>query len=277
MKTLFTALVMLFCITKMDAAILNLDGDLTWDVTEPRLTFKMDGGLQNDSPEGTISGTIKLVLWASQTPSSVRSMVGEYNLGQITGRGQISNFTVSSPSNVPTVTGDYYFSIAVLELTTAGWVNRLLVETGTRKLSAGNFVTQLKWPQPTAKVTSPLPLLSGQKLKLTLRGSEFLNRFPSDYQSVTTVTIDSANKATVKHTNGKNSATYSYKTTTTRYNGKKVPAANLKLDYSDASDEATITLYFQGLKFGTYKSVAKIYPNGNPPYTETTWGTFGIK
>jgi len=277
MKTLFAALVMLFCLSRMDAAILNLNGDLTWNVTEPRLTFQMDGGLQNNSPAGTVSGTIKLVLWASQTPSSTRSMVGEYSLGQISGGYQFSNFTVSAPSDVPTVTGDYYFTIAVLEFTTAGWVNRLLVETGTKKLSAGNFVAQLKWPQPTAKVIAPMPLLSGQKLKLTLRASEYLNRFPADLQSLSTVTIDSAPKATVKDPNGKNSATYSYKTTNTRYNGKKVQAANLKLQYSNASDYATVTLYFQSLKSGTFKSIAKVYPSGNPAYTETTWGTFTIQ
>ncbi|MEO5714712.1 MAG: hypothetical protein ABIT37_14590 [Luteolibacter sp.] len=278
MKTLLSALVMLFCLSRMDAAILNLNGDLTWEVTEPRLTFKMDGGLQNTSPAGTVSGTIKLVLWANKISSPSGYLVGEYTLGQISGGYQFSDFTVSTPSKVPTVTGDYYFTIAVLEYTTVGWQNRLLVNTGTKKLSSGNFVTQLKWPLPTAKILAPLPvLLTGQQVKLTLKGSEFLNLFPADSQKVTNVLIDTPTKATVKHHPGKNAAKYTYKVTTAKYDGKKVQAANLYLDYSNAPDYATVTLFFQGVTSGTYKSVAKIYPAGNPSYTETTWGKFSIK
>jgi|GEM_PF-6262342 len=280
MKTLIAALVTLFCLTRMDASILNLNGDLTWEVTEPRLTFKMDGGLQNVSPAGTVSGTIKLVLWASEAPfpAAPRSIVGEYTLGQISGRSQLSNFTVSTPSSVPTATGDYYFTIAVLEYVNGIWLNRLIVDTGTKKLSAGNFVTQLQWPLPTTKVTASLPwLVTGQKVKLTLKGSEYLNRFPTESQKITDLLIDSPTKATVKHHPGKNAASFTYKVTTASYNGKKVPAANLYLDYSNAPDYATVTLYFQGVTSGTYKSVAKIYPNNNPSYTETTWGLFKIQ
>ena len=180
---------MVLCVIRMDAAILKLDGDLTWEITEPRLTFKMVGGLQNSSPAGTTSGTIKLVLWANKTPyPSVGSIVGEYNLGQIAGGYQFSDFAVKTNSNVPTVTGDYYFTIAVLEYTTAGWINRLVVETGKHSLLSGNFTDQLKWTIPTAKVLAPVPALAtGQRLKLTLKGSEYLNLFPTESQTVTTV------------------------------------------------------------------------------------------
>lgn len=270
---------MVFCVIRMDAAILKLDGDLTWEVTEPRLTFKMAGGLQNSSPAGTTSGTIKLVLWANKTPyPSVGSIVGEYNLGQIGGGYQFSDFAVKTNSNVPTVTGDYYFTIAVLEYTTAGWINRLVVETGKHSLLSGNFTDQLKWTIPTAKVGAPVPaLVTGQLLKLTLKGSEYLNLFPTDSQTTTKVTIDTTKKATVKNPDGKNTAAFTYKIIDSTLNGKKVKAGSLYLDYNSSSSYATVTLYFQGLTSGTYKSVSKVYPSGNPARTETTWGKFSLQ
>lgn len=261
---------------RADAALFKLNGDLTWQITEPRLSFKMDGGLQNISPVGTSSGTVKLVLWATKTPyPSVGYIVGEFTLGQIGGGYQFSNFTVKSPSNVPTVTGDYYFTIAVLEYTTAGWVNRLLVDTGTSNLLAGNFSTQLKWTTPTAKVIAPpATLTTGKRLKLTLKGSEFLNLFPTDYQKVTTISVNTATKATVNYASTQSTAAYTYKIKDAKLNGKSCQAGSLYLDYSNSSSYATITLYFQSATSGTYKSVEKTYRALNAPMDETTWGTF---
>jgi len=279
MKILIYTLAMIICVMRMDAASLKLDGDLAWEVTEPRLTFKLDGGIQNLSQAGTTSGTIKLVLWATKTPyPAVGSIIGEYTLGQISGGYQFSDFTVKTGSNVPNVTGDYYFTIAVMEYTTAGWANRLLKNTGTRSLLSGNFSDQLKWAAPTTTVIAPVPALApGQRLKLTLKASEYLNLFPTDSQTVTTVTINSAKKVSVKSPDGKNTAAFTYKVIDSKLNGTKVKAGSLYLDYSSSSSYATVTLYFQSPSSGTYRNVSKVYPTGNPARTETTWGRFTLQ
>ena len=130
---------MMFCLARVDATVLRLEGDLTWNVTVPQCGFKLNGELQNLGSAGT--GPIKLVLWATPAPyPSAGYNVGEYTLGQIPAGSQLSDFTVKTKSNLPFVNGTFYFTIAVVEYTLAGWRNVLLVPTGTRALYNGNFV-----------------------------------------------------------------------------------------------------------------------------------------
>ena len=265
---------MMLCLIRAEASTFALNGDLSWKITEPRCTFTMVGGIQNTSPTGT-SGTIKLVLWATKNPyPSIGSIVAEYTLGQVSAGYQFSDFSVKTSSNVPTVTGDYYFTIAVLEYTTAGWQNRLLVDTGTRNLVSGNFTGQLKWKIPTATVTTPIPsLMVTNQLKLSLKASEYLNLFPTASRTTTTINIDFGTKAFVKTTDvKKTSASFKYVVKKDTLNGKKVNSGSLYLDYANSSTYATITLFFQGPNSGTYKSVETV---ASKP--ETTWGTFTFK
>jgi hypothetical protein len=273
MKKIFPILALILCTLRMNAATLQVTGDLKWDITEPRLTFKLVGGLKNTSPGGTTSGTLKLVLWAGQIPTARTYNIGEYNLGQLGGGQQFSSFSVKTTPNVPTVSGKYYFTIAVLEYTTGGWFNRLLIQTGPENLLAGNFKDQVKWKIPTAKVTPPVPaLVPGQRLQLTLKATEYLNQFPTEYQSLTSIFLDSTTKATVKTLSGKSTAAFTYKIDSSKLNSKKVSVGSLYLDYSNSTSYATITLFFQGVSSGTYKSVETV---ASKP--ETTWGTFSLR
>lgn len=153
MKILLFAAAMFLGVFRSEAANFRLDGDLTWEITEPRLTFKLAGNLV-DLTNGT-SGTIKPVLWASSQPSYLGSDIGEYTLGQIDGGNQFNDLSGRTTSNIPSVTGNYYFNITVLEYTTAGWRNRLIVPGGSATLIKGDFVTQQKWKISTNNVTSP--------------------------------------------------------------------------------------------------------------------------
>lgn len=271
MKTLFCALTLILCLVRLDAAAFKLNGDLTWKIIEPRCTFNLAGDLQNLSPAGTTSGTIKLVLWVTGTPYPAPGyIIGEYTLGQIGGNQQFSDFSVRTTSNIPTLTGNFHFTIAVVEYTPAGWMNRLLVPTGTQSLVKGNFPAQPIWTIPNTVVTAPnLTFPVGQRLILTQKATSLLNLFPVKSQTMRTVTVDSISKVTVKNTDGQSTARFTYKVKKDTLRGAKVSAGSLYVRYDSSTSFATITLYFQGANSGTYRSVETIASKA-----ETTWGTF---
>ena len=273
MKTLLLLLMLSLSSVRLNAATFTLDGNLTWEITDPRCTFKLDGSLQNNTPGG--SGTIKLVLWA--TPRAFPSpgfIIAETTLGSISGGYQFSDFTVRTVSKVPTISGPYHFTIAVAEYTVDGWRNRLAVATGIRELVVGNFTGQKKWALPRTTVTPPFALMkSGDFITLKLKASALLNLFPRASQLKTTLDAQSTSKIVAKNSFGKRTPTYLYKRVTATYLKKKVPAGRLTLEYpaSSSQPKATviITLFFQGGSAGTYSSEEKTEAG-----TEITWGSF---
>ena len=275
MKTLVLLAMLSLSLVRLNAAAFALEGDLTWEITEPRCTFKLDGTLTNNTPGD--SGTIKLVLWATQRPvPSPGVIVGETTLGTISGGDQFRDFKVRTVSKLPTISGPYYFTIALAEYTVDGWRNRLAVATGTRELVAGNFKGQKKWALPTATVTQPFALFqSGDFITLKLKASSLLNLFPLESQLRTTLDVQSASKLVAKNANGKRTPTYQYKMATATYLKKKVPAGKLTLEYPATSKQpkatVIITLFFQGRPAGTYSSEEKTAAG-----TEVTWGSFSF-
>lgn len=275
MKTLFLMLMLALSLVRLNAAVFALDGVLTWEITEPRCTFKLNGSLTNNTPGS--SGTIKLVLWA--TPGAFPSpgfIVGETTLGTISGGDQFSDFEVKTVSKVAAVSGPFHFTIALAEYTVDGWRNRLAVDTGIRELVAGKFKDQKKWTLPKTTVTQPFGLMkSGDFITLNLKASALLNLFPRASQLKTTLDAQSASKIVARNPFGKRTPTYLYKRTTATYLKKKVPAGRLTLEYPASSrlPKATviITLFFQGGSAGTYSSEEKTEAG-----TEITWGSFSL-
>lgn len=275
MKTLFCVIALVLSMARLQAAFV-LDGDLTWEITEPRCTFELDGELQNTGPLG--SGTLKLVLWATAVPYPAPGyIVAEYTLGTIGAGYQFRNFKVRTTSNVPILTGPYHFTIAVAEYTTSGWRNVLIVPTGTKHLTSGNFTAQKKWSLPTAKVTAPpAKLLKGDILRLTLKATDEMNLFPEDSQEVTTLEVRTATKLNAKTPPEKSQAAYTYTVKKNRFNGKKVNSGRLFADFqkldNDAESNFTYTFFFQGPDSGTYKSI-----ESNASGEDATWGLFKLK
>jgi hypothetical protein len=241
MKSLLCVIALVISLARIDAAFF-LDGDLTWEITEPRCTFELDGELLNTGPSD--SGTLKLVLWATAVPYPAPG----------------TNYKVRTTSDVPLISGDYHFTIAVAEYTTSGWRNVLLVPTGTKRLTSGDFTAQKKWSLPTAKVTAPpAKLLKGDVLRLTLKATDEMNLLPDDAQEVTTLTIKTNTKLDAKMPPDISKAVYTYTVKKNRFNGKKVKSGRLFADFQKVDDEAesnfTYTLFFQGPTSGTYKSI----------------------
>lgn len=209
MKTLLCLLAMTFCAIRAEAAFLNLNGTLSYNVTVPQCGFRLKGELQNVGL--TATGAIKLVLWATRDPypNVIPSpangyIVGEYTLGSLGSGYQFDNFTVRTKSDLPFVNGDYYFTIAVLELTTAGWRNQLFVPTGARELFNGNFADQETWSLPDKTVIAPPDkLLNGVIIDLLEKATGDENRFPTSWQEQTKLTVQTPGKITYKNNNRK--------------------------------------------------------------------------
>ena len=269
---------MILGLAKADASVFELTGSLSWKITEPRLTFTLVGGLVNHTA-GT-SGSIKMVLWASpyQYPpvaptTSTAYNVGEYTLGPINGGSEFHDFSVRTRSYIPAISGNYYFTIAIIESTAAGARNVLLIPgVGTQALIAGNFSDQLKWVIPTGTVIAPPATLNqGQIIHLTEKSTDQLNLFPTGSQDKTTIAILVKPHANVTDAMGTRAAGYTYKVKNSVVNNKTVSGGETFINYSSSNDQDTINLYFLKPKSGYYQSVSSI-----SGHTETIWGRFTL-
>jgi hypothetical protein len=270
MKKFLFALMAAVSIAHSQATVLTLNGSLTWNVTEPRCTFKLNGKLVNNTAQG--SGTLKLLLYATQTPfPSPGFLVSEATLGVVGSGFQFSSFTVSAASKVPSISGSYIFTVVVSEYDGANWRNVLAIPGGTRTLAGGDFTGQQKWSLPTAPVQpSVAKLAAGNILRLTVKATNELNQFPATFQERADLFIDAKGKLTRKYRGVRAKASYSLKTKNAQYNGTLASCGVLTVKYS-ATANATVTLFFQGTNSGTYKSVE--VKDGD---TATTWGTFKL-
>jgi hypothetical protein len=272
MKTLCCWIALVLAIARLDASSLNLDGDLSWEITEPRCTFTLDGAIQNLSPYTT--GTIKLVLFAGRAAFPAREFIaGEKTLGQLNSGAQFSDLSIKTTATIPAVSGDYYFTLAILEYTGAYWQALRTVATGKKSLLNGNFTAQQKWPIPTATVTVPPSTLQpGKILRLSARATEELNLLPAASQEFAKLRVQTRTKVIISNRAEKQALPYTYATTKDKLNQKSVAAGSLSINYAGKEPSASntkITLYYQTANSGTYKSVEALNSA-----TETTWGSF---
>lgn len=273
MKTILRMIATALCLANLHAASLSLDGDFTWNITEPRCSFDLDGKIVNN---GASSGTLKVLLYATKNPfPSAGYVVAEQTLGSLSTGYQFTDFRLNTKSNVPAVSGTYYFTLTIAEYTGTGWRNIYALPTGTKKLVAGNFSGQKKWAIPTKTVLPPYgKLIKGDSLKLALKATPDMNLFPVKFQDKTIVTVTSKTKLSSKLRGKTANSEFTYALKDEKFNKKLVTSGQLVI-YSPTKKSATIkttvSLYFQGTKSGTYKSV-EITSAG----TETTWGHFTL-
>lgn len=280
MRSLLCAFAVILCLTKVDAANLRLNGDLTWNVTKPQCGFRLKGQIENLSTADT--GTIRLVLWATRLPyPSAGDSVGEVTLGQLPGRYQFTDFTFKTKANVPFTNGEFYFTIAVMEYTTAGWRNQLLVPTGTKALFQGDFLDQKKWRLPRKSVVAPpRDLEAGSIIKLTEKATNTFNKFPWAWRDRTKMTVLENGKMELVNRSRELTAPYKYYRKKRKFGGRKVATGNLTLQSTGANDtkfKQQITLFFHRPNAGTYRSVVTGYVWNDSFGSSTTWGSFLLK
>jgi hypothetical protein len=272
MKTLIRALLAALCLTFPVGATIVLNGTLTWKVAKPNCTFKMDGGIQNLGPGA--SGALKLILWATPAKFPSRGYaLASYNLGYLQAGTQFADFKFKTPVNIPKIDGNFFFTVAVLELTTSGWLNRAYVTTGTETLDQGELMTGVKWLVPLKPIIQPpSKLTTGSQLKLTVRADRDLDGIIRGTWAKTTVTMEKNGFAEVLVAGDESDWFRSYSVGKSFINNTKVPTGKLELDPEDTTGSSTITLFFQSPKAGVYRNVIT-----NPRGGSTTWGTFTYK
>lgn len=291
MKAILCLVALLFCVARTEAVSqyafpFYLDGDLTWNVTEPQCGFKLKGEIQNISAGGT--GPVRLVLWASKFayPPTVPNasngiIIGEYPLGSLGAGYQFEDFTVKTPSQMPLLNGVYNFTIAVVENVGGVYYNRFLISGGAYKLVNGEFENQEKWAIPAKPVVAPpAKIKSGDIFNLSERATGEFNRFPSAWQSEIKLTAQTQAKMTFDSNGRKATVAYSYAVVKTKLQGKNVWTGKLMMTYGATNNitfKDTVYLYFTGPYSGTYKSTVKGYLFSGDIGKSVTWGTFKLK
>lgn len=248
-----------------------------WRITPPVCQFTVNGPIQNLSPAGTVSGTLKLVLYMSPTkfPAPGATPVAEHTLGQLGGQYQFDKVNAKVAANVPKLTGDFYFTVAVVEYTNAGWRVRAFVDTGLRKVKNGVFVTGKKWVIPKDTVLPPpAKLRNGTRFTFTTKATELLDQIAPPAQTTTEVAIQKGRNCRYTSPVGKTKAKYTYKPGRAKVRGVPVDIGKLKVDFAAASGstsqtESQFTLYFVTANAGYYKRT-DIAGSGRL----VAWGTF---
>ena len=257
-------------------SIIRMVGTPSWKITPPVCRFKVDGPIQNLSPAGTVSGTLKLSLFMSEREyPAPGTVVSEHTLGQLGGQFQIDRVKAKEPASIPNLTGTFHFTVVVSEYTTAGWRARAFSDTGTRKVKNGVFVTGTKWRIPKDPVLPPpTKLPNGTFFKFKLNATEQLDKIAGSSQTRTRVIIRKGKNARYQGPATKTKAEYSYKTGRKRVNGKRADIGKLVIDFrkaagTESQTESQFELYFTSGATGYYKRT-DLAGTGR----RVTWGKF---
>lgn len=279
MRKLIFTFVALLLAAQLQAANIKFSGSPTWKLENGDCTFKISGSIQNLSTDGLLSGSLKLVLWA--TPNLFPApgyLISEYTLQQLGSLQQINAFTAKAPANLPALSGSYHFTITVMEYTGNGWATRDYRGTGQKLLEDGNFVTGEKWTLPNLPVIAPpTKIINGKRLNLTLKATQEFSAFALDFQTRTNILTTNQSKANVTVADETDVAARGYSVKPGSYYDKRVKVGRLTLNYAKAAGisvpwNTTLFLYFHTRTSGTYKSV-EVKPSGG----RTTWGVFTYK
>lgn len=264
MKCLVLALAALCGLAAAQTTPLIIDGTASWKITKPDCKFSLDGSIQNPGPNGTASGTLKLVLWATALPFPSRGhVVSELNLGSLPGGYEIGDFSRKAPVDMPTASGDFHFTVALLEYTVMGWRTRDYFATGKRAIKNGDFITGSKWVAPSKKPADPPATIKpGDVLKLNVRANSTMDGITPGTEAPLLITAKSGGKAQLKFGSRKSMVPFAYSTGKGSLNGVNFTTGKLTLDKS-----TQITLFFHGPHIGVYRQ--------NSP-NRTTWGNFRL-
>lgn len=283
-RLLSIVLLLLISLTGISRAANNVvfEGSPGWKISNGKCTFNVPGKIVNRSPEGSISGTLRLCLWATSAPFPSRGYrVATYSLGQLKGGYQFSNINPQVSATVPNVTGSYYFTVALEQYDGSGYPASDVAPSSVKQLKNGAFVTEKKWKAPAGKVIKPSKKLRvGDEVRITLQGSKSGGSviYVPDGTELKLRAKIKANGKTVVYGGSKPEgapARYSYKIKKAKYRGKKSKVGQLKLDYGynlGVKSTSTLTLFYQGKKKGFYKSV-----ENEQGAKGVSWGVFKIR
>jgi hypothetical protein len=264
------------------------DGTPGWTIANGFCTFDVQGGILNQSPPGSVSGTLRLCLWITANPISMDEeftgyRVATYSLGQLRGEYEWSNIRPRCKVSIPRLTGNFYIT-PVLEQYDGSGYTMSDVGTGALKyLKNGAFVTPRPWSPPKGAVVTPKGSVKvGDTITVTMQGSQLesggpLAFIPSGSQLKLAVKIK-ANGITSVYGGipaRTTPALYTYDVQDDQHGGRNCRVGMLHLDYgalSGTDSTATYSLFFQRKDKGFYKGV---HPTWG--ILGTDWGVFTLK
>lgn len=278
MRNLLIAFSAVLIAATATAANIRISGSPTWKINNSECTFRLVGSVQNLTLSNTYSGSLKMLLWATAFPfPSQGAVIAEHPLGTLYSGQEIGSFTATVPATVPKLTGNFYFTIAVLEFTDLGWATRDFVPVGQWQLEGGEFVTGTMWTLPNLPVVAPPKKFTmGNRVITTLKATQNLSLIPLDFQTRTNIRGSTGGTVNVTVNGNVTPAKRRYSVRRAIYYDQRVKVGNLRLDYAAAAGinvpwHTTYTLFFHTKKSGTYRSV-EVLPNGG----RTTWGSFSF-
>lgn len=255
------------------AAAIKLDGLLQWEMRPPDCEFTVTGAIQNVSPGG-VSGTLKLVLWASAGKfPSPGFAVAEQELGQLTAGYQMADFSVRAPATLAGM-GRYYLSVYIAEYTTAGWQTRAFTAGEQFSIRSGYLLDGEAWAYPVRKVSAPAAApVKGTTFRfrtLALSGNALIH---SSMRTQTKLKFTGRHRAVQTGIYGRRKLTAEYGKSCGTYRGMPVRTALLEIGNPAAGDEETgitkYTLYYFSRKRGVFSAETK-----QDVGVAVTWGTF---
>jgi hypothetical protein len=269
MKTLIRrAALAILCIGCAHAS-LRIEGTALWEITKPDCTIEVVGAVRNYAAAGSISGTVKLALWVTSGPfPSPGVIVAETTLGQLRGGAQISDFKHKVAVDVSGLTGDYHFSLVLMEFTRSGWFNRFVVPGGVRTLQNGDFLDDAQWrPKGNKFLAPPTAMQPGQRLRLQTRSNGTFTRITPGTEADLFVTFDEANKASLKRGSTSGTADFSYKRGRDSLRGKRHRTGRVSI-FSNGTRQAEVALFFRTNTKGIYRMAGG---------GRVTWGNFVLR
>ncbi|MES2995999.1 MAG: hypothetical protein V4733_04225 [Verrucomicrobiota bacterium] len=279
MQKFLAGLLTILTATVVQAATLKLDGDLGWKIRPPDCRFTLNGTIQNVTGGGTVSGTLKLVLWASQHPFPSSGVpVSEVVLGTLASGYQMADFSMTGKAMLPTFNGRPYFTIYVAEFTGSGWATRAFSPSAKVTLKNGFLLDEGIWePSFSRPVVTPSKLGIKDELALRVRALDTNKQIVPSMCTVTRQIMRVSMKLEETSVYGKRTATRSHGVVRTKFRGKKVSALKLTVKYDEAAAEeiskTETLLFYQRARGGFYKCTALDTTGGRV----VTWGTFSHK
>jgi hypothetical protein len=247
-------------------ATLRINGTATWSITKPDCTLEVVGAIQNYAPVNTISGTLKLALWVTTSPfPSQGVIVAETILPPLRGGEQIADLQRKVPADLTGLTGDYQFTLVLMEYTYSGWFNRVAVAGGARKLENGDFLDDTKWrAKGNAFLLPPSSVTPGQRLRLQTMANSTFTRITPGTEADLFVTFEAGNLAKLRRGSTSGTANFTYKRGRDSLRGKFHRTGRVSL-YSNGVREAEVSLFFRTGSKGIYRMVGG---------GRVTWGNF---
>lgn len=268
MKKLVWLAVWLMAWAHPAAAYFQIDGTAVWSVRKPDCSIEVVGAIQNIAPANTSSGLLRLVLWATVGAfPSAGKVIAEADVGYLQGGAQRVDFRDRVRADLGTLTGDYQFTVVLMESTLGGWVNRVAMPAGSRTLLEGDFVDGVTWAVPSRGYTRPRAVRSGQKLRLKTKANSNFERISAGTEADCFVSFTSAMDAELKRGSSFGSVSYTYARRRDSLKGKRWKTGRVSL-FSGSVREAEIVLYHRSASRGVFRMTGG---------GRVIWGTFLLR